>query len=65
MSTLTEIAAAPEIIWGARAIAPHLGRTEKGAFNALESGRVPGAMKIAGRWALNLRVYHAAFEAAA
>jgi hypothetical protein len=52
----------PMIVWGAEAIGPHLGRSTKGAFNALESGRVPGAKKIAGRWALNLRVYHAAFE---
>jgi hypothetical protein len=53
------------IIWGATAIAPHIGRSTKGAFGALESGKVPGAKKIAGRWALNLKVYHAAFEAAA
>ena len=53
----------PEIVWGANAIAPYLGRTVKGAFGALESGKVPGAKKIAGRWALNMRVYHAAFEA--
>ena len=51
------------IVHGAEAIAPHLGRTVKGAYGALESGRVPGARKIAGKWALNLRVYHAAFEA--
>lgn len=41
------------IVWGADAIAPHLGRTTKGTYHALESGRVPGARKIAGRWALN------------
>lgn len=68
MSTPTEIiwpaaaAVDPMIVWGAQAIGPHLGRTTKGAFNALESGRIPGARKIAGRWALNLRVYHASFE---
>lgn len=53
------------IVWGADAIAPHLGRTVKGAYCALESGRVPGAKKIAGRWALNLRIFHATFEVAA
>jgi hypothetical protein len=57
--------AASEIVWGAAAIASHIGRSTKGAFSALESGRVPGAKKIAGRWALNLRVYHAAFESVA
>ena len=50
------------IVWGAEAIAPYLGRTTKGAFGALESGKVPGARKIAGRWALNLKVYFASFE---
>lgn len=54
-----------EIIWGARNIAPHLGRSEKGAFHALESGKVPGARKIAGRWGLNMRVFRASFEAIA
>jgi hypothetical protein len=53
------------IVWGADAIAPHLGRTVKGAYGALEGGRVPGAKKIAGRWALNLRIFHATFEVAA
>ena len=64
MSTSSENAASavdPMIVWEAKNIAPHLGRTTKGAFNALESGRVPGAKKIAGRWALNLAVYHASF----
>jgi hypothetical protein len=50
------------IVWGADAIAPHLGRTVKGAYGALEGGQVPGAKKIAGRWALNLRVFLSAFE---
>jgi hypothetical protein len=54
-----------DLVWGAEAIAPHLGRTVKGTFGALESGKVPGAKKIAGRWALNLRVYLSAFELAA
>jgi hypothetical protein len=54
-----------DLVWGASAIAPHLGRTVKGAFGALESGKVPGAQKIAGRWCLNLRVFLAAFEPSA
>jgi len=51
-----------QIVWGAEAIAPYLGRSTKGAFGALEGGKVPGAKKIAGRWALNLRVFNEAFE---
>jgi hypothetical protein len=54
-----------DFVWGAAAIAKYLGRSEKGAFHALESGRVPGAKKIAGRWGLSLKVFHAAFEVAA
>ena len=54
-----------DLVWGAEAIAPHVGRSVKGTFGALESGKVPGARKIAGRWALNLKIYLAAFEAAA
>jgi hypothetical protein len=54
-----------DVVWGAKAIAPFLGRTEKGAFGALESGRVPGAKKIAGKWALDLSVFRAAFKVAA
>ena len=65
MSTVQNETAAPEIVWGAANIAPHIGRTEKGAFHALERGAVPGAKKIAGRWALNLRLFHAAFESSA
>jgi len=65
MSKIQIESATSDLVWGADAIAPHLGRTVKGTFGALESGKVPGARKIAGRWALNLKVYLAAFEVAA
>jgi hypothetical protein len=64
MSKIQIESTSADLVWGAEAISPHLGRTVKGTFGALESGRVPGAKKIAGRWALNLKVYLAAFEAA-
>jgi hypothetical protein len=51
----------PEFVWGAAAIAPIIGRTEKGAFHALESGRVPGAKKVAGRWGLHLPTFTSHF----
>ena len=54
----------PEIVWGAKAIAPHLGKSVSGTFATLETGKIPGAKKIAGRWGLDLRVFHRAFEAA-
>jgi hypothetical protein len=53
-----------EVVWGADKIAPHLGKTTKGAFAALERHSIPGARKIGGRWALDLKVFRAAFEAA-
>ena len=54
-----------EIIWGCKAIAATIGRSEKSTFAALEQNKIPGAKKIAGRWALNPRVFFAAFETAA
>jgi hypothetical protein len=50
-----------QVIWGAAAIAKVIGRSEKGAFHALESGKVPGARKVAGRWGLHLRTFHSFF----
>lgn len=61
MSIQNENAAAPDIVWGAEAIAPYLGKTTRGAFHAMERGRIPGAAKIGGRWGLNLRLFYAAF----
>jgi hypothetical protein len=57
------IPSADEFVWEAKNIAPYLGRTVKGTFGALESGLVPGARNIAGRWALHLPTFHAAFKA--
>jgi hypothetical protein len=51
-----------DVVWGAEAISTHLGRTVKATFCALESGKVPGARKIGGRWAFNPKVFLAAFE---
>jgi len=55
----------PECVWGAAAIGPIIGRSEKGAFHALESGRVPGAKKVAGRWGLHLPTFTKHFTDAA
>ncbi|UFW82849.1 DNA-binding protein [Bradyrhizobium barranii] len=51
-----------EIVWGAAAIAPIIGRTETSAFRALQSGRVPGARNVAGRWGLHVPTFLASFE---
>ena len=51
-----------ELIWGGRAIARAIGRTEAATFHALERGRVPGARRVGGRWALHVPSFRAAFE---
>lgn len=51
-----------EIVWGAASIAPIIGRTETSVFRALESGCVPGARKVAGRWGLHLPTFLASFQ---
>jgi len=53
-----------ELIWGGRAIARAIGRTEAATFHALERGRVPGARRVGGRWALHVPSFRAAFESA-
>jgi hypothetical protein len=51
-----------EIVWGARNIGIAIGRTEKATFAMLEAGKLPGARKVAGRWAFNPKVFFAAFN---
>lgn len=52
-----------QIVWGAKAIAEIIGRSEKSTFQALEANKLPGAKKVAGRWGLNPRIFFAAFAA--
>ena len=58
----TDLPQPGDFVWGAREIAKFIGRSEKAAFWMLERGQVPGAKKIAGRWALSIKVFAAAFE---
>ena len=51
-----------EIVWGAKAIAKAIGRSEKATFAMLEQKKLAGARKVAGRWAFNPAVFFAAFE---
>ncbi|MGJ4932189.1 hypothetical protein ACQR1I_35370 [Bradyrhizobium sp. HKCCYLS2038] len=51
-----------DFVWGAKSIGKMIGRTEKGAFHALESGRVPGARKVAGRWGLHVPTFREHFR---
>jgi hypothetical protein len=55
-------ASSAQVIWGAKAIAAAIGRTEKATFSVLESGKLPGAKKIKGAWAFNPAVFFASFE---
>lgn len=49
------------IIWGAKAIADEIGRTERQTFHLLETGRLP-ATKIGGRWAADVVRLRALFH---
>jgi hypothetical protein len=51
-----------KLIWGAEAIAKAIDRDQAWTFRALKDGKIPGARKISGRWALNPRVFFATFE---
>lgn len=53
-----------KIIWGARAISEAIGRSQKATFAMLEQGKIPGARKIAGRWAFNPAIFFATFDEA-
>jgi len=54
-----------EIVWGAKAIATAIGRTEKSTFALLESGKLAGAKKIKGKWCFAPAVFFASFDEAA
>jgi hypothetical protein len=51
-----------QIIWGAAAIAAALGTTRGRTFHMLESGALPGARKIAGRWCITRAALLRIFE---
>lgn len=46
-----------EVVWGARAIAKAINRSEKATYWMLESGTLPGAKKVAGRWCFSPAVF--------
>ncbi|MFM9859264.1 hypothetical protein RUR49_12370 [Pseudoxanthobacter sp. M-2] len=52
-----------EVLWGARSIAQPLGVSERRAFYMLETGAIPGAKKVAGRWAITRARLRELFEA--
>jgi hypothetical protein len=54
-----------QLLWGARAIAAAIGRTEKATFAMLEQGKLAGARKVGGRWAFNPAVFIKSFDEAA
>jgi hypothetical protein len=55
----------PTLIWGARDIAAHIGKTERATFHMLELGQIPGAKKFGKQWALNPAVLQRSFEESA
>jgi hypothetical protein len=51
-----------EILWGVPAIAAAIGRTARATYHMLESGHLPGAKKVGGRWCVSRRSLVALFE---
>jgi hypothetical protein len=51
-----------DVLWGARAIAQPLGVSERRCFHMLETGAIPGAKKVAGRWAITRSRLRELFE---
>jgi len=61
-SNQNQTAASDQVVWGARNIGKAIGRTEKATYAMLESGQLPGARKVAGRWAFQPAVFFASFQ---
>jgi hypothetical protein len=51
------------VVWGAPAIAAAINRPLRATYHMLESDRLPGAKKIAGRWCFAPAVFLAAVAA--
>lgn len=52
----------PNYIAGARAIAKHIGRTERAVYHLLERGQLPGAKRVGGTWTLCVKTFAKHFE---
>lgn len=54
------------LIWGARSIANHLGKSERATFHLLERGHLePAARKVGKQWVLDPEILKASFRGAA
>ena len=51
-----------DIVWGARAIGKAINRNERVAYGLLESGQIPGARKLGGRWCVTAQKLREFFE---
>jgi hypothetical protein len=45
-------------VWGAEAISSEINRTPRATYRMLESGTLPGARKVAGRWCFAPSVFY-------
>ena len=52
-----------QLVWGAPAIAARINRTERATYHMLESGQLPGAKKVAGRWCFDPAAFYASLDA--
>lgn len=50
------------VIWGARAIGKAINRNERVAYGLLESGQIPGAKKVGGRWCVTAHALRRVFN---
>ena len=54
-----------DLLWGARAIAAVLGKTERATFAMLERGQIPGVKKIGAQWVVSKKTLAEFFGVAA
>lgn len=54
-----------ELIWGARAIAAVIGKTDRATFAMLERGQIPGARKVGVQWVISRKALAEFFGVAA
>jgi len=52
-----------DLLWGVREIAKTIGRSERATFYLLETGKIPPARRIGGRWCSSRAALRRFFEA--
>ena len=63
-ATISTTEAALDLIWGAKNIARAICQSERQTFYMLESGQLPGARKVGGKWVITRAMLRRIFEGA-